>query len=454
MFWVLLVSLALVLLSGTPVAFALAGVSLCIALLASALGAFDVNLLLTIPQRLYGVVTNVTLLAVPLFVLMGTLLEKSKLSQELLQVMMYKTANIRGNLAFSVLLVGGLLAATTGIVGATVIMLGLIALPAMLKSGYDQKLASGLITATGTLGQIIPPSVALVILGDVMSTAYQHAQLSLGNFNPQTVSIGQLFFGAIVPGLCLLLLYALYILAMVVGNKRAIPMMSHAKPPITVANGQPLVMVVMLPILLILLVLGSILFGVATPTEAAGVGATAALLLVALRGRLTQQLLVDVSRETAKITAMVFSILIGASIFALVVRGLGGDHLIAQFVTGLEAKYFALFLVMLLIFVLGFFLDFIEIIFVVLPIVCPPLLMLGIDPIWLGILIAINLQTSFMTPPFGFALFYLRGVAPPALRTVSMYKGVVPFIVMQWVILLLVFSFPQLVTWLPNKIFN
>jgi tripartite ATP-independent transporter DctM subunit len=438
-----------VLMLGYPVAFTLAGVALLFAGFGIVTGHFDPNLLGTFPSRLYGIMTNYTLVAVPLFVFMGVMLEKSRLAQELLENMTRACGQLSGGLGLSVIIVGALLAASTGIVGATVVTMGLMSLPTMLKRGYDPAFATGTICATGTLGQIIPPSIALVLLGDVLSSAYQQAQLGMGIFNPRTVSVGDLFVGAIVPGLLLVALYITYVLVIA----RLKPQLAPPAPAEAKVSTIRLLLSLLPVFLLIALVLGSILAGYATPTEAAGVGALGATLLALGKRQLDWQRLREVMRCTTKVTAMIFTILIGASLFSLVFRGFGGEELVEGFFQQLPGGVFtAVLIVMLVIFLLGFILDFIEITFVVVPIIAPVLLAMGVDPIWLGIMIAINLQTSFLTPPFGFALFYLRGVAPPSVRTSDIYRGVVPFIVLQLLLLCGLALWPQLVTWLPSKL--
>ncbi len=435
---------------GYPVAFTLAGTALLFAGVGSLLGSFDPNLLMLYPDRIYaGTMTNTTLIAVPLFVFMGVMLERSRIAEELLERMAHACSRFPAGLGLSVVFVGMLMAASTGIVGATVVTMGLMSLPTMLKRQYDPALAAGTICATGTLGQIIPPSIALVLLGDVLSSAYQQAQLKLGVFNAAPVSVGDLFMGAIIPGLLLVTLYIGYLLLVSV-------MRPHHAPPITEDESvsfSQLLLSIAPPILLILLVLGSIVGGVATPTEAAGVGAFAACVLAATKRQLNLNALRDVVRSTTKVTAMVFAILLGASLFSLVFQGLGGDQLVTDFFQELPGGAFmALLVVMAAIFLLGFILDFIEITFVVIPIVGPVLLGMGIDPVWLGVMIAVNLQTSFLTPPFGFALFYLRGVAPKSVTTTAIYRGVIPFIAIQLLMMLLLACWPELATWLPDKL--
>ena len=440
-------AVCLLLMLGYPVAFTLAGTALAFAAVGIIAGGFDPAFLEALPGRLFGTVSNVTLVAVPLFVLMGVVLEKSKVAEELLESMAALLGRLPGGLAISVVLVGALLAASTGIVGATVVTMGLLSLPTMLRAGYGPGIATGTICATGTLGQIIPPSIALVLLGDILSSAYQQAQLELNVFNPQTVSVGDLFIGAIVPGLLLVAAYCLYLFAVALLRPAAVP-------PAVVSDMTwgKLLHGLLPPLVLIAIVLGSILAGAATPTEAAGVGATGALVLAALRGELSLRRLQDIANSTLEVTAMVFMILIGAAVFSLVFRGFGGEELIQAFFAQLPGGAFgATLLVMVVIFLLGFVLDFIEITFVVVPIVGPILLIMGVDPIWLGIMIAINLQTSFLTPPFGFALFYLRGVAPPGVATTAIYRGVLPFIVIQLLVLAALWVWPALATWLPAR---
>ncbi len=441
------------LLAGYSVALTLGGVALLFAFAGIASGSFDAADLGFLPGRLFGIMTNQTLLAVPLFVFMGVMLERTRIADRLLTSASTLMGRLRGGLGLAVILVGMLMAASTGIVGATVVTMGLMSLPTMLKQGYDARLATGTICATGTLGQIIPPSIALVLLGDVMSNAYQQAQLKLGIFAPKTVSVGDLFAAAIIPGLVLVLLYTVYLLAVA----RLAPERAPAGPAdaSTSASLRQLLSGLVPPLVLIVAVLGSILGGLATPTEAAGVGAAGATLLALGYRALSRPVLGEVSRSTLKTTAMVFFILIGASLFSLVFRGYGGDDLVhAAFTNMPGGAWGALAITLLVIFLLGFMLDFIEIIFVVVPIVGPVLLAMGIDPIWLGVLIAINLQTSFLTPPFGFALFYLRGVAPPEVTTSAIYRGVVPFVALQLALLGAVLGWPALATWLPGVLYR
>tara|TARA_R110002073_G_scaffold6393_15_gene37884 strand:- start:5360 stop:6721 length:1362 start_codon:yes stop_codon:yes gene_type:complete len=437
--------ICLLLMLGFPVAFTLAGASLAFAAVGIIAGHFDPAFLAALPARIFGTINNDTLIAVPLFILMGVILEKSRIAEQLLGTMSRSFGAFPGGLGIAVVLVGMLLAASTGIVGATVVTMGLLSLPSMLKGGYDPALAAGTICATGTLGQIIPPSIALVLLGDVLSNAYQQAQLNVGIFNPKTVSVGDLFMGALLPGLLLVALYLAYIIAVAHLNPRRAPNV-ETEPVST----KEILGSLAPPLALISLVLGSILAGAATPTEAAGVGATGALLLAWIKREMPFARLRETVIDSMKVTCMVFMILIGAAVFSLVFRGFGGEDLIHHWFDRMPGGVFgATLIVMLVIFLLGFILDFIEITFVVVPIVGPVLLMMGLDPIWLGIMIALNLQTSFLTPPFGFALFYLRGVAPAALHTSAIYRGVIPFILIQLLVLAALWIWPPLATWLP-----
>jgi tripartite ATP-independent transporter DctM subunit len=443
----------IVLLAGYPVAVSLAGVALIFAFIGVATGVFSYSDLGFTAPRLFGIITNQTLIAVPLFVFMGVMLEKTRIAEILLGGLSALLGGFRGGLALAVILVGMLMAASTGIVGATVVTLALMSLPSMLRQGYDPKFATGTIAATGTLGQIIPPSIALVLLGDVLSNAYQQAQLSQGIFAPKTVSVGDLFAGAIIPGLILVGLFALFVIgvALFAPNRVRRDHADVVEQPSLFALAKGLLP----PLLLIVLVLGSILGGFATPTEAAGVGALGSALLALGYGSLSFVTLKEVCESTLKTTTMVFLVLIGASIFSLVFRGYGGDDMIHAWFESLPGgQIAALIVVMLIIFLLGFMLDFIEIIFVVVPIVGPVLLAMGIDPIWLGVLIAVNLQTSFLTPPFGFALFYLRGVTPASIATTDIYRGVAPYIGLQLLLLAALFMWPDLATWLPRQLYG
>ena len=442
---------------GFPVAFTLSGVALIYALGGAAFGIFELAFVQALPNRIYGIMTNDLLIAVPLFVFMGVMLERSRLAEELLETMALVMSGVRGGLGIAVTIVGALLAASTGIVGATVVTMGLLSLPTMLRRGYAPPIACGSICAAGTLGQIIPPSIVLILLGDQISAAYQQAQLAAGNFAPDPVSVADLFVGALIPGFALVLLYILwqFIYASIYPDRMpSVPAEERAEMAGGKLMGRVL-KVLLPPLLLIVLVLGSILVGVATPPEAAGVGAMGALILAAMRRQLTMTNLRDVMRSTAKVSSMVFVILIGAQLFSLVFRGFQGDEIVAEFLHGLPGGVFsAMLLTMVLMFVLGFFLDFIEIVFVVVPIVGPALLMNDISPVWFAIMIAVNIQTSFLTPPFGFALFYLRGVAPPEVKTTDIYRGVIPFVFMQLVMLGILAAFPAMATWLPKVVYG
>ncbi len=453
----LFLAVCLFLMGGYPVAFTLAGTSLGFAFIGQMTGSFDAAFLGALPNRLYGIMTNITLIAVPLFVFMGVMLERSRIAEDLLGTMATLFGRIRGGLGYSVIIIGMLLAASTGIVGATVVTMGLLSLPTMLRHGYDPRIASGIVCSSGTLGQIIPPSIVLVLLGDVLSSAYQQAQLDMGIYSPKTVSVGDLFAGALLPGLLLVALYLLYLAYIANTRREALPTTTDV--PVAPSDEQALVVRVLRgllpPLLLIVAVLGSILAGIATPTEAASVGAIGAMLLAIARGHFNMTILGEVTLSTTRITCMVFLILIGASVFSLVFRGFGGDELVEGLLTDLPGgRLGAMLAVMLLMFLLGFVLDFIEITFVVVPIVGPVLLAMGYDPVWLGIMIALNLQTSFLTPPFGFALFYLRGVAPAEVSTRHIYQGVMPFIGLQLLLLLILALWPQLATWLPGLIYS
>lgn len=449
----LFLSVIVLLLAGFPVAFSLGGTALLFAFAGILGGGFEAAFLSGLPIRVFGIMSNETLLAVPLFVFMGVTLERARIAEDLLDSLSSLFGSLRGGLGISVTLVGMLLAASTGIVGATVVTMGLLSLPTMLKRGYSAEIATGTICASGTLGQIIPPSIILVMLGDVMSSAYQRSQLSQGIFSPKTVSVGDLFAGALLPGLLLVLFYIVYLIAVAVFRPSAMP--AHSSMDGQAVSMSRLLRALFPPLALIFAVLGSILGGFATPTEAAGVGATGALLIALQRRQLSLERLREVMQSTLRISSMVFFILIGASLFSLVFRGYSGDDGVREILHALPGGAFAAMLVvMLVMFLLGFVLDFIEITFVVVPIVGPVLLAMGLDPVWLGIMIAINLQTSFLTPPFGFALFYLRGVAPATVSTGQIYRGVIPFVAIQLFALLVLAVFPDLVTWLPDMLYG
>ena len=449
-------------LSGLPVAFALAGVGLLFGVIAISLGSMSLISFNSIPTRIYGsLMQNVTLMAVPLFIFMGLVLERSKLASELLTVMAYLLRKWRSGLALSIVLVGGLLAASTGIVGATVVTMAILSLPSMIKQGYSKELATGTVCAAGTLGQIIPPSIVLVLLGDIMN-----------------VDVGNLFVGAMLPGTILVVGYMAYIIYRISfspGEKNLSASPSPAEgssgidgslsnssrereSPLKKSSGE-IIKVLVPPGLLVGVVLGSILGGIASPTEAAGCGALGGIFIAAFRRRLDFKILVEVAKDTVKMTAMVFTILIGSQVFSLTFRLLGGDEVIANFINNLElSKYVVVGMILVLIFLLGFFLDFLEICFIVLPIVVPLLAQLGFhtteELLVFAILVAINLQTSFLTPPFGFSLFYLKGVAPPEIKTQHIYRGVMPYVVIQLLVLLLLVLCPGLITWLPTQVFG
>ena len=437
----LLVLVCAALVLGYPVALTLAGVSILFSLLCIPAGIFDPDIFKSIPLRIFGIMNNVTLLAVPLFIFMGTILEKSGIAGRMLENMALAFKNFRGGLSISIIVVGALLAASTGIVGATVVTMGLMSLPVLIQQGYKKDFSTGLVAATGTLGQIIPPSIALVLLGDVMSNAYQRAQNNMGIFSQKTVTVGDLFIGAIVPGILICSSYLLYTIYQNSKNVNIQFLPDLVSPPKI-----EILKTLALPLVLIILVLGSIISGIATPTEAAAIGAMGAMIIALINGKLSLNFLKETSEKTAIVTTMIFTILIGASIFSLIFRGVGGDDLIELIFNGVPGgPYAALIFVLAIVFLLGFILDFIEICYVIVPLVAPPLLMMGFDPVWLAVLLAINLQTSFLTPPFGFSLFYLRGVADASIKTSEIYKGVIPFILIQLLILIIVLIFPGVI---------
>ena len=435
---VFLILTFLLLLTGFPVAFILSGVSLLFALIGVLFDFFDYSFLMAFPNRLFGVMGNQNLLAVPLFIFMGLILEKTKIAESLITDMNNLFNNTDSGLAISVVLVGALLAASTGIVGASVVTLGLLTYPVLVKNGYSASIASGTICAAGTLGQIIPPSLVLILLADVLSSSYQQAQLNMGIFSPETITIADLFVGAILPGLILPILYVIYLKTL------KIKTMDKKREKINLVS-------IIYPLGLMFIVLGSIIFGVATPSEAAGLGALGAMLIAYTRNNLSKSVLDQCVVDSIKLTSMVFMILIGAILFSLVFRGLEGEEFIHKFLIEMpDDKLLTLIIVLFIMFALGFILDFIEITFIVIPLVGPALFTLGYDPLWIGILIALVLQTSFITPPFGFSLFYLRGVLPSSVDTKEIYRGIIPFLVIQIILMAGVFIFPELATYLPK----
>lgn len=449
---ILFLVVCLFLVAGYPVALTLAGVSLLFAGIGEIAGVFDPAFISLIPNRIYGILVNQNLFAVPLFVFMGSMLEKSRIAEDLLKNMEVVFRGLPGGLGISVILVGMLLAASTGIVGATVVTMGILSLPSMLRAGYQPALACGTLCATGTLGQIIPPSICLVLLGEVISNAYQQSQLNAGVFAPDFVSIGDLFAGAIIPGLLLVIAYGLYVFLVAMVKPELAPGAETGG-----AEESHLLTALLKglfpPVILMVSVLGSILMGIATPTEAASVGALGAMALAASRHMLNLSVVHEVAIETTRITSMVYLILVGATIFSSIFRGFGGEELIEELFAIMPGGVVgATLVVMLVIFLLGFILDFIEITFMVVPLVGPVLLGMGLDPVWLGVMIAINLQTSFLTPPFGFSLFYLRSVAPPEVATGDIYRGVIPFVILQLLLLILLAFQPGLTTWLPSAL--
>lgn len=438
---------------GFPVAFSLAGTSLIFGAVGYYFEVFDFSNLASLAGRYIGFMTNEVLVSVPLFIFMGVMLERSKIAEQLLMTMGKLFGNIRGGLGISVILVGALLAASTGVVGATVVTMGLISLPAMMRAGYDPKLASGVICASGTLGQIIPPSTVLIFMADILAGINSQVQMSKGNFAPNPVSVGDLFAGAFIPGMVLVLLYLGWVIFKAITDPQSCP-----ATPFNEEEKKGIfkeVMTAMVPpLLLIIAVLGSIIGGIATPTEAASVGAVGATMLAAAKWRLSWTVLREAAVSTATITSMIFIILFGASVFSIVFRQMGGDNLVHEFLSGLPGGAFgAMIVVMIIMFVLGFILDTFEIIFIVIPITAPVLLGLGLDPVWFGVMVGVNLQTSFLTPPFGFSLFYLRSVAPNSISTGMIYKGIIPFVCLQVVALAILFVFPELVTWLPKVLY-
>jgi tripartite ATP-independent transporter DctM subunit len=452
----MVVAVCVVLLAGYPVALTLAGVSFVFAAIGVASGVMDVGLLGALPQRIFGILGNDVLLAIPLFVFMGVMLERSRIAEDLLETTGRLFGALPGGLGIAVILVGVLLAAAKGIVGATAVTLGLIVLPTMLRHGYDKALAAGTVAATATLAQIFPPATVLILLGDQLGNSYQAAQLAQGNFAPRTVSVSDLFAGAIIPGLVLVLLYMSYLIGVAIFfPKKSPPIAPDPAAARGFAMARRLAAALIAPLLLILAVLGSILGGVATPTEAASVGAVGAILLASRKAG-AAGLLIPVMARATEITSMIFLILIGATLFSLVFRGLGGDVLVERALVNLPGGVAgATLAVMVALFVLGFVMDAFEIIFVVVPIVAPVLLkMPGVDPVWLGIMMAVNLQTSYMHPPLGPTLFYLRGVAPPEITTRDIYLGIIPFVLIQLAMLVALWFLPGLATLLPHKLYG
>jgi tripartite ATP-independent transporter DctM subunit len=457
----LVIAMCALLMAGYPVALTLGGVSLAFAILGELLGVFQLSLLLALPPRVFGVVTNDVLMAIPLFVFMGVMLERSRIAEDLLETMGRLFSTLTGGLAIAVLIVGVLLAAAKGIVGATTVTMGLIVLPTMIRHGYDPRLAAGTVAATATLAQIFPPATVLVLLGDQISNAYQAAQLAQGIFSPQSVNVADLFAGAIVPAFGLVFLYLMFLIAVAVfwpETSPAVPPEPGA--PHGFALARRLAVVLVAPLALILAVLGSILGGIATPSESASIGAVGAILLAAFRSQAKQswqrEVLVPVLHRTAQISAMIFLILIGATLFSLVFRGFGGDDMVNHALTNLPGGAAgAVLTVMVAMFLLGFVMDAFEIIFVVVPIVAPILLkMPGVDPVWLGVMMALNLQTSYMHPPLGPTLFYLRAVAPPEITTMHIYVGIIPFVLIQLAALVMLWYLPGFATWLPHKLYG
>jgi len=457
--WLLALGLGLLagIMSGIPVYLVISGLPILTAAIAGYFGVFDLAFLQAIPQRIFGIMDNSLLHSIPLFILMGTLLERSGVSERMLMTVNALMGGSKTGITLSVLIVSTLIAAITGIIGATITMLTLISLPAMLNSGVPRRTATGLICASGTLGQIIPPSIVLILLGDQISNAHQQAQHANGNFSPDPVSVGDLFAGALLPGLVLVGLYAIYVVVLfhrVEGrspNLSAIKNASSIKPQAKVRPSWPELAIALTPVLLIIAVLGSIIAGIATPTEAATIGVCGALLLA---GKRTIAILGPVFLNTIRITGIIFAIVVAASILSLVFRGFGGD----EFVQGVFAdlpggRWTMLAMAMLLMFFLGFVLEFIEIVLIVVPVVGPLLMAAGFDPVWLGVLIALNLQTSFLTPPFGLALFYFRSAAPPSITSLDIYRAIVPFVLLQLAAMVLLILFPALATWLPGLLY-
>jgi tripartite ATP-independent transporter DctM subunit len=443
-----------ILLLGTPIAFSLAGLSLMFAVLGHWFGVFDYSTLSNMPLRYFGIMTNEVLVAVPLFVLMGNVLERSGIAERLLSTMGKLFGTLPGGLGYSVIIVGALLAASTGVVGAAVVTMGLISLPAMMRAGYDPKLSTGTICASSTLAQVIPPSTVLIFTADILSGVNQAAQMKMGNFAPDTVSTGDLFAGALIPGFMLVAIYLMWMAYKAVFEPHTCPAVPISESERQNLLGEVLVALVP-PLLLIVAVLGSILAGVATATESASIGVLGAFVLAGFNKRLSWTTFMAAGLNTVVTTAMIFAIVLAASLFSLTFRGLGGEHMVEQALTNMPGGAFgAMLIVMLVMFILGFFLDTFEIILIMLPVCGGPLIMLGLNPIWLGVMIAINLQTSFLTPPFGFTLFYVRGIAPPSITTGDIWIGSISWTFLQVYGLVIVWLFPGLATWLPYAIFR
>lgn len=442
------------LLIGYPIAITLAGISLIFAFIGHQFGTFDYSFLHSLPSRYLGSMLNEVLVAVPLFIFMGLVLERSGIAEALLTTMGQLFGKLRGGLAFSVILVGAMLAASTGVVGATVVTMGLISLPAMMRAGYDNRLISGTICASSTMAQLIPPSTVLIFIGDILAGVNQAAQLRKGNFTPDPISVGDLFAGALVPGLIMTTIYLVWISYKAVFQPETVPALKMTDAE---RSGLPrrVFSALVPPLLLIVAVLGSILLGFATPTESASVGAIGAMILAALNRRLSFEMIYYAARNTMVTTSIIFVIVLAASMFSLVFRGLGGEHMVEEALKNVPGGAFgAMLAVMAVMFILGFFLDTFEIILIMLPICGPPLIILGLDPVWLGVMIAINLQTSFLTPPFGFTLFYLRSIAPPSISTATIWLGAIPYVIMQLFVLGVVWAFPPTATWLPKALFD
>ncbi len=435
------------LLTGLPVGFVLSGSALVFAFIGYTFDLFDLTYLLALPNRIFGIMTNQNLLAVPMFIFMGLLLEKTKIAERLLISMNNIYMNSQGGYAISVVIVGALMGASTGIVGASVVTLGLLSLPIMIKNNYPASLSCGVICASGTLGQIIPPSLVLILLADVLSSAYQQAQLSMGIYSPETVTIADLFAGAIIPGIILPILYIIYLKTANI-EKQTLVVTDTMKRGEFLISFFP-------PIALILIVLGSIITGIATPSEAAALGVIGAVIITSFQKKISYKIIRDCSDESIKLTSVIFMILIGATFFSLVFRGLEGEELINSILLNDNRDNITtLVSILVMMFFLGFILDFIEIIFIVIPLFGPALFTMGFDPVWIGILIAMVLQTSFLTPPFGFSIFYLRGVASDEIKTVDIYKGVIPFIIIQLIVIVMIFIYPEIATNLPKMIFK